>query len=153
MGTFKIKDSETARKLAMKEFEENEKRKYVGKMSHIMTGEEVDDFVESLKRYEVEKPQKENNTNKMSIFDDEFIQSNDSQLEEKKCAVVVQFLCKDGSIQFRTHFYKLDLPRYIRPEYKGRLYNSVTEYLKSANKNVSENFHVVDIRPLPDNWN
>lgn len=153
MGTFKIKDSEIARKLAMKEFEENEKRRYAGGMIPNMTEEEFDNFVESFKNYRLEKSQKKDNTNKMSIFDEETMQSNDAQPEKKKCAVVVQFLCKDGAIRFKTYFYKLDLPKDIRPEYKGNFYNSVTEYLKSANKNVSENFHVVDIRPLPDNWN
>lgn len=152
MSTFKIKDDETARKLAMKEFEENEKRKSAGKMIPNMTEEEFDDFIESLKKYRLEKSQKEDSINKMSIFDEETIQSNDTQLEEKKYAVVVQFLCKDGAIRFKTHFYKLDLPKDIRPECKGYLYNSVTKYLKSKNKNVSEDFHVVDIRPLPDNW-
>ena len=152
MSTFKIKDDDIARKLAMKEFEENERGKSAGKMIPDMTEEEFDNFIESLKKYRLEKSQKGNNTNKMSIFDDETLQLNDTQLEEKKCAVVVQFLCKDGAIRFNTYFYKLDLPYDFRPEYKVNLCNSVTKYLKSKNKNVSEDFHVVDIRPLPDNW-
>lgn len=152
MSTFKIKDVDMARKLAMKEFEETERRKSACNMIPNMTEEEFDDFIESFKKYRLEKSQKVNNTDKMSIFDGETLQSNDTQLEEKKCAVVVQFLCKDGSIRFKTHFYKLSLPKDSRPEYKGYLYNSVTKHLKSKNKNVSEDFHVVDIRPLPDNW-